>query len=93
MKNYYVYILCSKRNGTLYIGVTNNIARRILEHKNKSADSFTAKYSINHLIYCETYEYVMNALKREKQLKKWSRKMKLQLIEEANPKWEEINLN
>ncbi len=87
MKKYYVYILASKRNGTLYIGVTNNIAKRIYEHRNDLLDGFTKKYKVHRLVHVEVYTYIYDALKREKQLKKWNRKWKLDLIEKENPEW------
>ncbi len=77
---YYVYILASKYNGTLYIGVTNNLLRRVYEHKNKIADSFTAKHTVCNLVYFESTPDVYSALQREKQLKKWNRQWKINLI-------------
>lgn len=81
----YVYILASQRNGTLYIGVTNNLLRRIYEHKNDLVPGFTQKYSIHVHVYYECIEDINTAIQREKQLKKWQRKWKLQVIEKANP--------
>ncbi len=78
-RNYFVYILASRRNGTLYIGVSNNLARRTQEHTLKSIDGFTKKYGVDKLVYFEEYHDVNEALKREKQLKKWNRKWKLEL--------------
>ncbi|MEI7621196.1 MAG: GIY-YIG nuclease family protein [Candidatus Moraniibacteriota bacterium] len=89
MKKYYVYILTNK-SGTLYIGVTGNLQRRIWEHKNKVVEGFTKKYNIDKLIYFEQTENVMSALEREKQLKKWKRQKKEVLISKANPKWEDL---
>ena len=90
-KLYYVYILANKRNGTVYIGITNDLSRRSFEHKNKdNPNSFTAKYNINKLVYNETYEYIDDAIRREKQLKKWNRIWKLRLIEENNPTWRDL---
>ncbi|MCX6713747.1 MAG: GIY-YIG nuclease family protein [Candidatus Vogelbacteria bacterium] len=86
-KIYYIYILASRRNGTLYIGVTNNLVRRVCEHKDKITEGFTKKYSVNKLVYYEEYDDVNNALDREKCLKKWNRKWKLNLIEQDNPEW------
>ncbi len=86
-KNYYVYILCSERNGTLYIGVTNDLRRRIFEHKEGLADGFTKKYNVKELVYYEETTDVHSALEREKQLKKWNRTWKIRLIEEQNPNW------
>ncbi|MFA6485804.1 MAG: GIY-YIG nuclease family protein [Candidatus Magasanikbacteria bacterium] len=89
-RNYNVYILASKRNGTLYIGVTNNLIRRIYEHKNNLVDGFTKNYSIHNLVYYESYNEVENAITREKQLKKWDRKWKIRIIEEMNPHWRDL---
>ena len=76
--HYYVYILASGINGTLYVGVTNNLLNRSFQHKIKyDKDSFTAKYNINKLVYYETYQYIQDAIQREKQIKKWNRKWKL----------------
>jgi len=93
MKVYYVYILASKRNGTLYTGVTNDLARRITEHKQGTADGFTKKYSIKTLVYYEWTNDVNSALSREKVLKKWNRKWKLNLIEKDNPEWNDLSAN
>lgn len=85
--NAYVYILASRRNGTLYIGVTNNIIRRIFEHKNGLIEGFSKKYKINRLVYYETYNEIQTAIVREKELKGWLRKRKIELIEQQNPNW------
>jgi putative endonuclease len=90
MKRYYVYILASRRNGALYIGVTNNIARRVYEHKNDLISGFTRKYKVHRLVYYEQFGNVVSALRREKSLKKWNRKWKLELIEGANPDWRDL---
>jgi putative endonuclease len=90
-KTYYIYILASKRNGTLYIGITNNLERRIFEHKNKLIKGFTKKYNVNQLVYFEEYADVREALIREKRLKKWNRSWKLEIIEKANPDWEDLS--
>ncbi len=88
---YYVYIMASKHNGTLYIGVTNDIARRVFEHKtNENKKSFTARYKVHKLVYLETYEHIDAAITREKQLKNWSRATKIQLIESTNPEWTDL---
>jgi putative endonuclease len=87
---YFTYILASKRNGTLYIGVTNNLNRRVLEHKAKSVNSFSKTYSTNILVYYEIFSDIRSAINREKQLKKWNRIWKLKLIEDGNPKWEDL---
>ncbi len=92
-ENYFVYILASKRNGTLYIGVTSNLTKRIEEHKNKLADGFTSKYGVDKLVYFEQTSDVDSAIAREKQLKKWNRKWKLELIEKQNPSWEDLSEN
>ncbi|EKE20600.1 MAG: Excinuclease ABC C subunit protein [uncultured bacterium] len=84
MKQYCVYILSSKTK-VLYIGVTGNLSRRIYEHKNKLIDGFTKKYNCTNLVYFEQTENVMSALEREKQLKKWRREKKINLIEKINP--------
>lgn len=90
MKTYYVYILDSKRNGTLYIGVTNDLIKRVYEHKNNTFKGFTKKYSIHILVRYESFNDIENALRREKQLRKWNRKWKLELIEEENPQWRDL---
>jgi len=87
---YYVYILASKKNGTLYIGVTSNLVKRIYEHKNELAEGFTKKYSIHNLVYFEITESVESAIAREKQLKKWNRAWKIRLIEKTNPEWRDL---
>lgn len=90
MNQYFIYILSSKRNGTLYIGVTNNLIRRIKEHKDDSIEGFTKKYNVHMLVYYEQTEDVQSAIEREKRLKKWNRKWKLDLIEKNNPEWEDL---
>lgn len=90
MKKYYVYILFNKRNGTLYTGVTNNLKRRIEEHKNKSIKGFTSQYNINKLGYFEEFNDIQLAIAREKQIKAGNRKKKLQLIESLNPNWDDL---
>jgi putative endonuclease len=95
-KNYifYVYILSSKRNGTLYIGVTNDLLNRSFQHKLKqNQKSFTAKYKIDKLVYFEEYQYVQDAILKEKQLKKWNRQWKIKLIEKENPTWRDLFLD
>jgi putative endonuclease len=89
--NYYVYILCSQRNGTLYIGVTNNLTRRVYEHKSKSASGFTEKYNVDKLVYMEVYPNIRDAIRREKYLKKWNRNWKISLIEQTNPEWKDLS--
>jgi len=95
-KNYifYVYILSSKRNGTLYIGVTKDLLNRSFQHKlGQGSKSFTAKYKISRLIYFEEYQYIQDAILREKQLKKWNRQWKIKLIEKNNPTWRDLFLD
>jgi putative endonuclease len=87
---YYVYILSNKTNTVLYIGVTNNLERRLYEHKNKLIDGFTKKYNLGKLVYFETFKDVSRAIEREKQLKKWSRIKKISLIETQNPGWSDL---
>lgn len=88
---YYLYILCNKYNGTLYIGVTNDLERRMFEHKNKLIDGFTKQYSLDKLVYFESYQYINDAIKREKNLKKWKRQWKKNLIEKENPNWSDLS--
>lgn len=88
-----VYLMASKRNGTLYIGVTNDLVRRVYEHKNNLIEGFTKKYNVHQLVYFETTSEIQSALKREKQLKKWNRQWKLDLIEKQNPNWEDLYQN
>ena len=90
MKSYFIYILASKKNGTLYIGVTNNLIRRVFEHKQNLAEGFTKKYSVHTLVYYEHAENIDSALEREKQLKKWRRQWKINLIEKENPNWNDL---
>ena len=92
MKSYFVYILSSQRNGTLYIGVTSDLLKRMWEHKNKKVDGFTKKYNVDKLVYFEQTENVVSVLEREKQLKKWNRSWKIKLIESNNPKWQNLYL-
>ena len=89
-KSLYVYILASKKNGTLYIGVTNDLKRRVFEHKNGLIDGFTKKYRVNRLVYFEKIDDPYLAILREKRLKKWNRAWKIQLIEEKNPDWKDL---
>jgi len=90
MRQFYVYILASKRNGTLYIGMTTNLVRRIYEHRNDLIDGFSKKYKVHHLVYFETKDAADDAIRREKQLKVWKRKWKLELIERHNPTWKDL---
>ena len=92
MKNYYVYILTNQKRGTLYIGVTNDLTRRMDEHKNKEVDGFTKKYNVSKLVYFESTEEVESAISREKVLKHWNREWKINLIENINPEWKDLSL-
>ncbi len=88
---YYVYILASKKNGTLYIGMTNDLESRVLQHKQKVNEGFTSIYEVDNLVYYESFQYVDDAIKREKQLKKWDRQWKINLIEEENKDWKDLS--
>ncbi len=90
MKYSYVYILFNKRNGTLYVGVTADLVKRIYEHKEKLVDGFTKKYCVDKLGYYEVYEDITDAIAREKQLKAGTRKRKINLIESINPQWQDL---
>jgi putative endonuclease len=85
-----VYILASKRNGTLYVGVTSDLVKRGWEHRTNAVDGFTKKYGVHALVYYELHENMISAITREKQLKKWNRAWKLRLIEERNPEWHDL---
>ena len=87
-----VYILASKRNGTLYIGVTSDLKKRIAEHKQNLVEGFTKKYNIHHLVWYEVHDNMESAILKEKQLKKWERKWKLRIIEEQNLDWKDLYL-
>jgi putative endonuclease len=87
---YYVYILASKKHGTLYIGVTNDLVRRVYEHRTKAVPGFTTKYGVDKLVLFEIYEDAVTAIAREKELKKWRRDWKTRLIEEQNPNWDDL---
>ncbi|MDO8560174.1 MAG: GIY-YIG nuclease family protein [bacterium] len=91
MKSFYVYILASKRNGTLYIGVTGNLVRRTAEHKTGAVDGFSKKYKTHMLVYYEQHDDVRDAIQREKQLKKWNRAWKIRLIEQGNKQWRDLH--
>lgn len=86
----YVYILASKRNGSLYTGVTNNLAARILAHREGRGSAFTKKYDVKILVWHETYDMVVDAIQRETSIKRWSRRWKLALIEKENPDWNDL---
>jgi len=88
---YYVYILASKIRGTLYIGITNDLQRRVYEHKIGIKKGFAQKYGVNRLMYFETFQNINEAIKREKNLKKWKRDWKIRLIEEENKKWVDLS--
>ena len=90
---YYVYILASDKNGTLYIGITNDLIRRLSEHKSKIIDGFTQKYDVNKLVYYECYDNVEYAITREKNLKNWKRKWKTELIEKHNKEWKDLYMD
>ena len=90
MKSYFVYILASARNGTLYIGVTNNLERRMYEHSHHLQSGFTDTYNVTRLVYLEETSSVEVAIAREKQLKNWRRAWKLELIEKENPEWRDL---
>jgi putative endonuclease len=87
---FYVYILASKIDGTLYIGVTNDLIRRVAEHKSKVIESFTEKYDVARLVYFEQFDDSEHAIKREKRPKKWNRAWKVRLIEKSNPNWDNL---
>ena len=87
---YYVYLTASRKHGTLYLGVTNNLVRRIYEHKTKAKPGFTARYNVVRLVWYERYDDPTNAITREKDIKKWRRDWKIRLIEEENPDWSDL---
>ena len=87
MRHYYVYILASDRNGTLYVGVTNDLARRVYEHRNDLIEGFTKRYGVHRLVWFEVHGDINEAIIREKRIKKWNRSWKLRVIEEMNPDW------
>lgn len=91
MKDYWIYILTSKKNGTLYIGVTNDLDRRIIEHKQEKKEGFSKKYDVKMLVYFEQTSDIRAALAREKQLKNWHRQWKINLIESVNPNWIDLH--
>lgn len=87
---YYVYILASRKNGTLYTGVTNNLIKRVFEHKSDYVEGFTKKYQIHSLVHYDEFDDVNAALVREKRIKRWKRDWKITLIEKTNPQWEDL---
>ena len=89
-KTYYVYILASKKHGTLYIGVTNDLRKRVYEHKNRLVNGFTKRYNVHMLVYYEQTINIESALQREKKLKKWYRAWKIELIAKQNPEWDDL---
>ncbi|HET9616502.1 MAG TPA: GIY-YIG nuclease family protein [Pseudolabrys sp.] len=90
MHQYYVYILANRRYGVLYVGMTNNLVRRMFEHQNKLADGFTKTYGVIHLVYFEQYASVDDARARERSLKSWRRAWKLKLVDDFNPDWHDL---
>ncbi len=88
---YYVYILASKRNGTLYIGMTGDLAERIMQHKQKHVKGFTQRYNVYNLVYVQEFERVEDAQANEYRMKRWRRAWKLELIESTNPQWEDLS--
>ncbi len=87
---YYVYIMTNKNDGTMYIGMTNDLVRRVYEHKNHLVKGFTSRYNVEKLVYVEEASDVMDAIQREKQLKGWTRAKKNALVESLNPEWEDL---
>jgi putative endonuclease len=87
---YYVYLLASGKHGTLYLGVTNNLIRRVYEHRSKAVPGFTSRYNVTRLVWYECYDDPENAITREKEIKKWRRDWKIRLIEENNPDWRDL---
>lgn len=86
----YVYILASRRNGTLYVGVTSDLVKRIWEHKSDLVEGFTKRYGVHTLVWYEVHEDILGAITREKTIKEWKRKWKLELIEKKNPEWRDL---
>ena len=89
-KQFCVYILASGKNGTLYVGVTSDLCKRIWEHKNKVTEGFTKKYNVDQLVYFETHDEAESAITREKRIKKWNRNWKIRLIEKEIPEWKDL---
>ncbi|PIU73697.1 hypothetical protein COS78_00840 [Candidatus Shapirobacteria bacterium CG06_land_8_20_14_3_00_40_12] len=90
MQRYFVYMMASRKNGTLYVGVTSNLKRRVFEHRNEIIDGFTKEYGVHRLVYFEEHNNINQAIKREKQLKKWRRVWKIELIEKQNNNWNDL---
>ncbi len=91
MNTYFVYILASKKHGVLYIGVTNNLKRRIYEHKNGIIEGFTKRYFVKNLVWYDTTDSIESAIAREKQMKFWKREWKINVIEKTNPEWTDLS--
>ena len=89
-KEYYIYLLTNQNNNVLYTGITNNLIRRVYEHKNKLQEGFTKKYNVNRLVYYEVYSDIADAITREKQIKGWSRKKKNTMVNQSNPDWKDL---
>ena len=89
-KKGYLYILASRRNGTLYVGVTSDLVKRVEEHRQKLVDGFTKRYSLTRLVYFEMFEDIKDAITRERHLKEWKRKWKTELIQSINPYWRDL---
>jgi putative endonuclease len=87
---YYVYLLASRKHGTLYVGVTNNLVRRIYQHKSHAVRGFSSRYNVHLLVWFESYDDPTNAIAREKEIKKWRRDWKVNLIEQSNPEWVDL---
>jgi putative endonuclease len=92
-EGFFVYILASRRNGTLYVGVTNDLSRRIAEHKAKLVPGFTRKYGVDKLVHIDTFQSILEARAYERALKRWKRSWKLELIEKGNPEWRDLSEN
>jgi putative endonuclease len=90
---YFVYILASQRNGTLYVGVTNDLVRRVQEHREGLVEGFTKRYRVKVLVYCEAHQDISKAILREKRIKRWRRDWKLELMERENPEWRDLWLD
>lgn len=91
MKKFHVYILASRKNGTLYVGVTNDLCRRLTEHRAATSSSFTGRYNVHRLVHVEVFDDPENAIRREKRLKEWKRSWKVALFESANPEWRDLS--
>ena len=91
MKRYFLYILASKRNGTLYVGVTGDLCRRMGEHKNHKAEGFTDKYNVTNLVFYQEFNDIRDALLAEKRVKGWKREWKIKMIEDVNPEWQDLS--